>query len=143
MTEVNIPPWVRTAVRVDRPDIDIWYKVEEHGALDGVLIWRGQQEHTLSGDVNNAYAVRQTDTGKVFGISERAGLRGLRTVRVGSRVFILPTTVKVLEGGRKMQQFEIHAEHQEPPAEPVRGAGNRGGGAPSDGGPLPSDKVPF
>ena len=105
MSEENVPNWIRGAARVDRPEIDAWYKPEE-GALDGKLIWRGQQEY--AGDVYNAYAIR-TAEGKVIGVSERAGLRGLRAVRVGSRVFIRPTTVKALEGGRKMQQFEIYA----------------------------------
>jgi hypothetical protein len=79
----------------------------------------------------------------VVGVSERAGLRDLRAVRVGSRVFIRPTGVKVLASGRKMQQFEIFAEHLEPLSEPTRGGGSRGGGTPSDGGAGPSDKVPF
>jgi hypothetical protein len=127
---------------VDRPEIDAWYKPED-GTVDGVLIWRGQQESPTSGDVYNAYAVRVADTGKVLGMSERAGLRGLRSVRVGSRVFIRPTAVKTLDNGRKMQQFEIFADQLEPLSEPVRGTGNRGGGSPPDGGAAPSEKVPF
>src|SRR3954451_13571439 len=106
MSEQNtVPSWIRTAPRVDRPEISAWYKPED-GALDGVLIWRGQQESATSGDVYNAYAVRTGNTGKVVGVSERAGLRDLRAVRVGSRVFIRPTGVKVLTSGRRMQQFE-------------------------------------
>jgi hypothetical protein len=137
----NVPPWVRGAARVDRPEIDAWYKPED-GALDGTMIWRGQQEHAQSGDVYNIYAIRRTDNGKVIGVSERAGLRGLRAVRVGSRVFIRPTGEKALDNGRKMQQFEIFAEQLEPLSEPVRGGGTRGGNG-SDGGPEPSEKVPF
>jgi hypothetical protein len=140
--ETNVPSWIRSAPRVDRPEISSWYKPED-GALDGVLIWRGQQESATSGDVYNAYAVRVGDTGKVVGVSERAGLRDLRAVRVGSRVFIRPTGVKVLTSGRRMQQFEIFAEHLEPLPEPARGGGNRGGATPSDGGAGASDKVPF
>ena len=141
--ETNVPSWIRTAPRVDRPEISSWYKPED-GALDGVLIWRGQQESVASGDVYNAYAVRVGDTGRVVGVSERAGLRDLRAVRVGSRVFIRPTGVKALASGRKMQQFEIFAEQLEPLSEPARGGGgSRGGGALSDGGAGASDKVPF
>jgi hypothetical protein len=140
--ESNIPSWVRGAARVDRPEIDAWYKPED-GALEGTLIWRGQQESATSGDVYNAYAVRKADGTKVIGVSERAGLRYLRQVRVGSRVFIRPAGVKVLPSGHKMQQFEIFAEQLEHLSEPVRGGGNKGGGTPSDGGAGASDKVPF
>src|SRR4051812_1906248 len=38
------PTWTRTAHRLDRPKIDVWYKPEEGGALDGFLIWQGQEE---------------------------------------------------------------------------------------------------
>ncbi len=140
--ESMVPSWVRTAARVDRPEMSAWYKPED-GDLDGVLIWRGQQESPTSGDVYNAYAVRQTASGKVFGVSERAGLRDLRSVRVGSKVFIHPTTVKVLDSGRKMQQFEVFAEELEPLSEPTRGNGSRRGGTGSDGGPAPSEGAPF
>jgi hypothetical protein len=145
MHENSVPEWLKTAARVDRPEVDAWYKGEEHGALDGVLIWRGQQEHAQSGDVYNAYAIRLASTGQVIGVSERAGLRYLRQVRIGSRVFIRPTGVKELENGRKMQQFEIFADQLEPLAEPARGTGGRGGSAPSDGsaGAAQSGKVPF
>jgi hypothetical protein len=54
-----------------------------------------------------------------------------------------PRGVKLLASGRKMQQFEIFAEHLEPLSEPARGGGNRGGDTPSDGGGGESDKVPF
>jgi hypothetical protein len=127
MSEKNAPNWIRTAARVDRPEIDWWYKPED-GPLDGVLTWRGQHDHALSGDVYNVYALRLADTGKVIGVSEKAGLRGLRAARVGSKVFIRPTGVKVLDGGRKMYQFEVFADQLEPLSEPVKGSGNRGGG---------------
>jgi hypothetical protein len=140
--ETNVPSWIRTAPRVDRPELSAWYKPED-GPLDGFLIWRGQQESPTSGDVYNAYAIRVGDTGKVVGVSERAGLRGLRGVRVGSRVFIRPTGLKVLDSGRKMHQFEIFAEQLEALSEPVRVSGNRDGGPPSDGSAGASEKVPF
>ena len=146
----NTPSWVRTATRVDRPNIDVWYKPEQHGPLEGTLIWRGQ-EHARSGDLYNAYAIRGVK-GAVFGVAERAGLRGLRTVRVGSRVFIRPTTVKELESGHRMQQFEIVAEQIEPMSEPLKSAASRdGGSSDSDavgGGNAPdgaaaTEEVPF
>jgi hypothetical protein len=140
--DANIPSWVRGAARVDRPKIDAWYRPED-GALEGTLIWRGQQESPTSGDIFNAYAIRKPDGNKVIGVSERAGLRDLRSVRIGSRTFIRPAGVMVLDRGRKMQLFEIFAENLEPLPVPVRGGGNRGGGTPSDGGPAPSEKVPF
>jgi hypothetical protein len=140
--EANIPSWVRGAARVDRPKIDAWYRPED-GALEGTLIWRGQQESPTSGDVFNAYAIRKPDGNKVIGVSERAGLRNLRSVRIGSRIFIRPTGVMVLDSGRKMQQFEIFADHLEPLSEPVRGGGSRGGATSSDDGSGTSEKVPF
>ena len=91
------------------------------------MIWRGQ-EHARSGDLYNAYAIRGVK-GAVFGVAERAGLRGLRTVRVGSRVFIRPTTVKELESGHRMQQFEIVAEQIEPMSEPPKASAVRDGGS--------------
>lgn len=138
----NVPNWIRNASRVDRPEIDVWYRPED-GALDGVLIWRGQQDHAISGELQNVYAIRRTDTGRVIGVSERAGLRGLRAVRVGSKVFIRPKGVKVLEGGHKMHQFEIFADQLEPLSEPAKSSGNRGSGEGPEGGPLPSERVPF
>ena len=142
MSESRIPEWVKSAARVDRPEIDAWYKHEENGALDGILIWRGQQEAAQSGEVYNAYAQRLA-TGKVIGLSERAGLRGLRAVRLGSRVFIHPTTIKELDGGRKMQQFEIFADQLEPLSDPVKRSGPRGGGGSSGGSASGSEDVPF
>lgn len=142
MSENSVPDWLKSAARVDRPELDAWYKPDEHGALDGVLIWRGQQEHAQSGDVYNAYAVRLGGTGKVIGVSERVGLRGLRSVRVGSRVYVRPTTVKELDRGRKMQQFEIFADQMEPLTDPVKGSGHRGDG-PSDASPPGSEGIPF
>jgi hypothetical protein len=142
MSENNVPEWVKSAARVDRPAIDAWYKPDEHGALDGFLIWRGQQEAPQSGDVYNAYAIRLA-TGKVIGLSERAGLRYLRQVRIGSRVFIRPTGIKELENGWKMQQFEILADRLEPLTDPVKRSGPRGGGGVLDGSPLGSEDVPF
>ena len=119
----NTPSWVRTAIRVDRPDIDTWYKPEQHGALEGTVIWRGQQ-HARSGNVYNAYAVR-TESGTVFGVAESAGLRDLRQVCVGSPVFIQPTAVKKLDGGRTMQQFRIFAKRIEPMSEPPKASERR------------------
>ena len=139
MTDRKRPEWIRNAPRVDRPDITRWYKPED-GSLDGTLIWKGRLEQYQSGDTYNAYAIRQADTGFIIGVSERAGLRDLRTVKVGSRVFINPVGVKQLDNGRALQQFEIFAEAQEALSEPTKGPGKPG---PSDAGPAPSETVPF
>jgi hypothetical protein len=136
------PDWIRNAARVDRPEIERWYKAEKDGALDGALIWRGQEEHRLSGEVYNVFAIRQTGTNIVIGVSERFGLRGLRRVRLNSKVFIEPTGEKELENGRKMQQFEIHAEHLEPLSDPPRGK-SKASGTPPDGAPAVTEDVPF
>jgi hypothetical protein len=136
------PEWIRNAPRIDRPNIDRRYKPEKDGALDGVLVWRGQEEHRLSGDIYNAYAIRQADTNTIIGISERAGLRDLRRVKLNSKVFIEPMGEKELENGRKMQQFAIHAEHLEPLGEPTR-AKPKESENPPDGTPAGSEEVPF
>jgi hypothetical protein len=136
------PDWIRNAARVDRPEIERWYKAEKDGALDGVLIWRGQEEHRLSGEVYNVFAIRQTGTNTIVGVSERFGLRGLRRVKLNSKVFIEPTGEKELENGRKMQQFQIHAEHLEPLGEPTRAKPKASENMP-DGAPAGSEDVPF
>jgi len=142
----STPSWVRNAARLDRPKIDSWYKPEQ-GHLEGTLIWRGREEHTMTGEAFNAYAVRTVDGSRVLGVSERAGLRVLRTARLGSRVFIRPTEKLRLKNGGGMQGFEVFAEQVEPLGDPVRGAAQRGmvevaGGTHEDV-PSPSDKVPF
>jgi hypothetical protein len=142
MTDRKRPDWIKNAPRVDRPDITRWFKPED-GPIDGTLIWRGRQEHHQSGDVYNVYAIREADTGLIIGVSERAGLRDLRTVKVGSRVFINPASVKQLDNGRTLQQFEIFAEAQEPLSEPTKGGGKNGNSGPSDAGSAASESNPF
>jgi hypothetical protein len=146
MNDKKRPDWIKNAARVDRPDITRWYKPED-GPIDGTLIWKGRQEHYQSGDTYNAYAIRETSTGDIIGVSERAGLRDLRTVKVGSKVFINPIGKKQLDNGRAFEQFEIFAEQQEPLSEPTKGTGkkndNSGNSGPSDTGPAPSENVPF
>jgi hypothetical protein len=139
MTNTKTPDWIKNAVRVDRPDIKRWFKPED-GPLDGTLIWRGRQEHYQTGDVYNAYAIRVAETGDIVGVSERAGLRDLRGVKVGSRVFIRPTGVKELDNGHKLQQFEVFAEGLEALSEPTRGPGR---GGPAQGRPAASEDAPF
>ncbi len=142
MSTPQKPDWIQNAARVDRPEIERWYKPEKEGALDGVLIWRGQEEHRQSGDVYNVYAIRQNETNAIIGVSERFGLRGLRRVKLNSKVFIEPTGEKELESGRKMQQFQIHAEHLEALPEPTR-AKPKGTQSPTDGATAGSEEVPF
>ena len=142
MNDKKRPDWIKNAARVDRPDITRWYKPED-GPIDGTLIWRGRQEHYQSGDTYNAYAVREASTGLIIGVSERVGLRDLRTVKVGSRVFINPAGVKQLENGRTLQQFEIFAESQDPLSEPTKGGGQNANSIPPDAGPAASEAIPF
>ena len=145
MSDKKLPEWIRNAPRIDRPDIHHWYKAEE-GAIDGMLIWRGRQEHYQSGDTYNVYAVRENSTGHIIGVREWVGLRDLRTVRVGSKVFINPIGKKETDSGRAFEQFQIFAEQQEPLSEPTKGAGKKGsagGFGPSDAGSAPSEEIPF
>jgi hypothetical protein len=144
MSQETIPEWAKNAPRIDRPDITTWYKPES-GPLDGVLVWRGQMEHPQTSELYNAYAVRQAESEIVIGVSERAGLRDLRSVRIGSRVFIRPLGMKALASGRTMQQFEVRAERLEP-LEPQSRQDRKhsgGSGTPSESGPPPSDNIPF
>jgi hypothetical protein len=141
MNDSKRPEWIKSAARVDRPDIARWYK-PENGSLDGVLIWRGRMESYHTGDIYNAYAIRLAANGEIVGVSERAGLRDLRGVKVGSRVFIEPAEVKDLGSGRKFQQFHVFAEGLEPLSEPTRGSGKGTGGGP-EGAPAASEDVPF
>jgi hypothetical protein len=136
MLDDKTPDWVKKAPRVDRPDVNRWFKPED-GPINGALIWRGRMEHYQTGDTYNAYAIREADTGLVIGVSERAGLRDLRNVKMGSRVFIRPSRVKELDNGRKFQAFEIFAEDVEPLSEPTRGRGASPGGASA------SEDIPF
>jgi hypothetical protein len=104
------PPWTSSAHRLDRPKIDVWYKPEEHAALDGFLVWQGQEEHRMSGETYHAFAIKEAETGKMFGVTERAALRFLRHVRPGSRVYIRPIGKKDLGDGRSMWEFETYAQ---------------------------------
>lgn len=144
MHDPNTPNWVRNASRVDRPDINRWYKVED-GAINGTLIWRGRQEHYQTGDIFNVYVIREADTGLNIGLSEKVGLRDLRMVKTGSRVFIRPGRVKELDKGRKVQTYEVFAEEVESLADMPRSARSGGGGAAggAPGGALASEDVPF
>jgi hypothetical protein len=145
VNEKRLPEWIRNAPRIDRPEIHHWYKVEE-GAIDGMLIWRGRQEHHQSGDTYNVYAIRETSTGRIIGLSELVGLRDLRMVKVGSKVFINPIGKKQTDSGRSFEQFEIFADQQEALPEPTKGTGKKGSpgsAGPSGAAALPSEDVPF
>ena len=142
MPDRKRPDWTKNAPRIGRPNIDRWYKPEKDGALDGVLVWRGQEEHRLSGDIYNVYAIRQAETNTIIGVSERAGLRDLRRVKLNSKVFIEPMGEKELENGHKMQQFAINAEQVEPLGEPTR-AKPKESENPPDGAPAGSEDPQF
>lgn len=107
------PDWIKTAHRLDRPKTDLRYKPEVHGALDGVLIWQGDVEAFHSGETYHEYVV-QDGGGVAFAVTERAGLRELRAVCNGSRVFIKPLGQIELKSGNKMWRFQIHAERLAP-----------------------------
>jgi hypothetical protein len=136
MTADTTPEWVKSAPRVDRPEINRWFKPED-GPINGTMIWRGRNEDRRTGDTYPAYAIREADTGLVIGVSERAGLRDLRNVKVGSRVFIRPGRVKELDNGHRFQTYEIFAEDLESPSEPTRG---RSG---PQGAPAQAEDTPF
>jgi hypothetical protein len=76
----------------------------------------------------------------------------MRTVKVGSKVFINPIGKKQIGNGRPFDQFEIFAEGLEPLGDPTRSARSAGGalgggalgaGSEAPGGALPSEDVPF
>ena len=132
----KLPDWIKHAQRVDRPETKRRYKAED-GALDGTLVWKGRLENYHTGDSYNGYAIRETSTGDVVGVSELAGLRDLRSIKVGSRVFINPIGKKQTGTGRAFDQFEVFADQQEALSEPTRGAGGTGAKG-GNGGPLGS-----
>jgi hypothetical protein len=112
MSEPKRPDWLKNARRVDRPEIDKWYKPDHDGDLEGRLIWQGDQEnHFRPGETAHLFVVRDERTGVVFGVQERAALRGLRRAKVGSRVFLSPKGARDLPDGRgKRWEFEVYVE---------------------------------
>lgn len=140
------PAWTRSAHRLDRPKIDAWYKPEDHGPLDGFLVWQGQEEHRMSGDTYHAFAIREAESGRMIGLTERAALRFLRQVRPGSRVYIRPIGKKDLGDGRSMWEFEANAQdvdHGAGDKLPRKPAANGKTGADEDGAGAAGDRIPF
>jgi hypothetical protein len=117
------------------------YKPEEHGALDGVLVWAGMRE-SQQGESYREYVIRQADTGAMFSVPERAGLRDLRRAKLNSRVYVEPTDVRELDNGHKMQRFIVIVENLGPLPDEGRGAGRSNPPSP-DAGPAGSEGVPF
>jgi hypothetical protein len=62
--------------------------VQARGARGAGRVSRlaGQEEHRMSGETYHAFAIREADTGKMFGVTEHAALRFLRQVRSRPRV---------------------------------------------------------
>lgn len=115
----QLPDWTRSAHRVDRPKVDIYYKPEEGGAVDGVLVWQGQEENRTSGDTYHLFVIRDGQTGKMIGVAERASLRNLRQARPGSPVYVKAVGKKDIGDGRSMWEFEAYArdvDHTSPQA---------------------------
>lgn len=141
------PAWTRSAHRLDRPKIDAWYKPEDHGPLDGFLVWQGQEEHRLSGETYHAFAIREAESGRMIGLAERAALRFLRQVRPGSRVYIRPVGKKDLGDGRSMWEFEAYAQDIEHDTAgerlPRKPAANGKAAADEDGAGAAGDRIPF
>lgn len=126
------PAWTQRAHKLDMPNVDTWYKPEQ-GALDGVLLWHGDQEDTRNGGgTYHVFVIREDKTELHIAVRERAALRGLRAAKLGARVFIEPRGRKDLGDGRSMWEFDVMAE-QLADAKPA------GGGEPRDG----DDAIPF
>src|SRR4051812_26615825 len=100
-SSTDAPDWTRTAYRIDRPKIDRWWKPED-GAVDGALIWQGDGTDRQTGEPYHAFAIRETVTGMVLGVAERAALRGLRQARPATGVYIKPIGKRDIGGGREM-----------------------------------------
>jgi|ERR1039457_859260 hypothetical protein len=123
MNRTKKPEWIKNARRIDRPRMDRWYKPND-GALDGVLIWKGRQLNHQTGDLYNVYAIREEDTGKIVGLSERIALRDLRAARIGGRVYIEYAGLKRGSSGYDMQLFNLYIG--EPHAEPTSSPNEHG-----------------
>jgi hypothetical protein len=108
---------------------------EDHGPLDGFLVWQGQEEHRMSGETYHVFVVREHGTGLHVAVAERAALRFLRQVRPGSRVYLRATGKRDIGDGKSMWDFEAYAEN----VDHGRLARKPGGGAKNDG----DDGVPF
>lgn len=141
MTTTNeAPEWTRTAHRLDRPKIDRWWKPDD-GTLEGTLVWQGDGADRQTGDTYHAFAVRETATGLILGIAERAALRGLRQARPGTRVYIRPAGRRDIGNGREMLNFEVYAaEMTAPPHVKTRDGAIGGDAGAADGG---TDGIPF
>jgi len=135
------PTWTANAARVDRPDTQMRYKPEEHGALDGVLVWAGMRE-SQQGESYREYVIRQADTGAMFSVPERAGLRDLRRAKLNSRVYVEPTDVRELDNGPQDAAVHRHSRESGPLPDEGRGAGRSNPPSP-DAGPAGSEGVPF
>jgi hypothetical protein len=120
------PAWTQRAHRLDRPHVDAWYKPES-GALDGVLLWHGDQEDSRAGGTYHVFVIREARTDLHFAVRERAGLRGLRLARLGSRVYIEPRGKKDIGDGRSMWEFDIVAEHVADARSATGGSDDAGG----------------
>jgi len=132
------PTWTANAARVDRPDTQMRYKPEEHGASMRARL--GGYAREPQGESYREYVIRQADTGAMFSVPERAGLRDC-VEQANSRVYVEPTDVRELDNGHKMQRFIVISRES--------GALPDGAAVPAqqsplaDAGPAGSEGVPF
>jgi hypothetical protein len=130
-TSTTAPAWTRSAQRLDRPAIDVWWKPELHGPIDGILIWQGDAPDRRTGEPYHLFAIREHASAAVYAVTERAALRSLRQVGVGARVYFAPAGVRELDGGKRMMEFEVYA--QEAQEEGAAAGGNGAGGTAEQG----------
>jgi hypothetical protein len=107
----GLPDWVKKGTRLDRPTIHEWYRPEEHGDLEGNLLWQGDLRSETG--PFHVFAVLSARDAKVYGVRERAGLTGLRRARSG-KVLVRPKGKKAIGDDREMWEFEVYAEEVEP-----------------------------
>ena len=126
MSESKRPSWASDKTRLDQRRIEVWYKPEEHGNLEGVLLW--QDDLSSERGPYHVFAIECGTT--VYGVRERAGLKKLRRARNGSRVFIEYHGKRSLDGERTMLEFSVWAEESnasEPTAADASGPTNASG----------------
>lgn len=107
MENEKMPDWTKSATRLtEPPKVDRWYRPEEGGIVAGTLEWKGEETSRFDGETQYVYVVRGED-GSSVGVRERAQLRRLRAVKIGSRICVRATGKKELDAGRTMWEFDV------------------------------------
>jgi hypothetical protein len=104
----NRPKWASDKNRIaQRPKFERWYRPDDDGPIEGALIWRGEQEKP---DGPQRIFCLQLEKGEVIGVNEYQQLRDIRTLPLGTRVYIEPKGKVPLPGARIMWEFDLFVD---------------------------------